>query len=277
MTMTNIADTTRLHNGVEMPWLGLGVWRSQPGEETEHAVQWALESGYRSIDTAAIYGNETDVGKGVAASGVPRKEIFVTTKLWNDDQGYDSTLKAFDTSLKRLGMDYVDLYLIHWPVKGKFKDTWKALETIYEQGRARAIGVSNFLVHHLEDLMAGAKVKPMVDQVEFHPRLRQPDLLTFCMENDIQLEAWAPIMKGRVTELKPAVEIGAKYGKSAVQVVLRWEVQQGVVVIPKSVHKERIESNAQIFDFELSAEDMAALDALNTGERIGPHPDHIEF
>ncbi len=269
--------TLRLHNGMDIPQLGMGVWRSEPGAETEQAVHWALDIGYRHIDTAAIYQNEADVGKAVAASGVPREQVFVTTKVWNTDQGYDTTLQAFQTSLDKLGMEYVDLFLIHWPVKGKFKETWRALEQIYGEGRAKAIGVSNFLVHHLNDLLGSAKVKPMVNQVEFHPRLQQPELLAFDQKNDIAHEAWAPIMKGRVNNVPEIQAIAKAHGKTPVQVTIRWELQKGVVTIPKSVHQERIASNADVFGFELSASEMATIDGLDREERIGPHPDEIDF
>jgi len=269
--------TVNLSNGVVMPQLGLGVWRSEPGAETEQAVRWALDAGYRHSDTAAIYQNEESVGKGVTESAVPRDEVFVTTKVWNTDQGYDTTLRAIDVSLKKLGLDYVDLYLVHWPVKGKFKDTWRAMETIYESGRAKAIGVSNFLVHHLEDLLESAKVAPMVNQVEFHPRLQQAELLAYDQKHGIAHEAWAPIMKGRVNDIPELQAIAKKHGKSPVQVTIRWELQKGVVTIPKSVHQKRIVDNADVFDFELSAEEMAIIDGLDAGERVGPHPDEIDF
>jgi len=275
--VASIQDKAVLHNGVEMPWLGLGVFRAEEGPEVRQAVEWALELGYRSIDTASIYGNEQGVGEGIRASGVPRSEIFVTTKVWNSDQGHDLALAAFDESLRKLGLDYLDLYLIHWPVRGKFSQTWKALESLYKDGRVRAIGVSNFLVHHLDALLQETELMPMVNQVEFHPRLLQPELLNYCRENKIQLEAWSPIMKGRVTELPELVTMAKKYDKTPAQIVLRWDLEHGVVTIPKSVHKERIEENAQIFDFQLSPEDVAAIDTLDRGERLGPDPDNFDF
>lgn len=274
---TSITDTATLHNGVGMPWFGLGVWRTQEGEETVNAVRWALAHGYRHIDTAAIYQNEHGVGEGVARSGVPREEIFVTTKVWNSDQGYDKTLAAFADSLERINMDYVDLYLVHWPKKGTTKDTWRALESLYEQGKARAIGVSNFLEHHLDDLLSSAKVAPMVNQVEFHPYLQQPELVQYCRQHRIQMEAWAPIMKGRVNDIPEIAALGRKYGKTPIQVTLRWELQREIITIPKSVHRERIEANANVFDFVLDEADLAAMDALDKGERVGPHPDEIDF
>lgn len=273
----HIQDTVELSNGVKMPWLGLGVWQSQEGKEVEQAVQWALEQGYRSIDTAAIYRNEAGVGKAIKESGIPREDIFLTTKVWNSDQGFESTLKAFENSLELLDTPYVDLYLIHWPVEGKYKETWRALELLYQEQKVRAIGVSNFLVHHLKDLLPTCQVRPMVDQVEFHPHLIQPTLLDYCHTEGIQLEAWSPLMQGKVVEVPELIAIGKKYGKSAVQVTLRWNLQHGVITIPKSVKKERIISNSEIFDFELSPEDMQTIDALDRGARVGPDPDNFDF
>lgn len=260
-----------------MPWLGLGVLHIAEGEAVENTVRWGLETGYRHIDTAAIYGNEVGVGRAIKQSDVPRADIFVTTKVWNRDQGYAQTLAAFEASLERLGMDYVDLYLVHWPVEGKYIETWRALETIYDSGRARAVGVSNFLVHHLENLLAEARIGPMVDQVEFHPYLQQPDLQAFCRQHQIQLEAWRPIMKGQVNQLPELVELGQKYGKTPVQITLRWMVQRGVVAIPKSEQQARIQSNADIFDFELAAEELAVIDGLDRRERLGADPDNFHF
>ena len=225
-------ERAELHNGVRMPWLGLGTWKAAEGGEVEQAVRWALEIGYRHIDTASAYGNEAGVGRAIRDSGVPREEIFVTTKVWNSDQGYDKTRRAFDASLARLGMGYVDLYLIHWPVKSLFTDTWTALEAIYKSGHAKAIGVSNFLVHHLRDLLATARIVPMVNQFEFHPHLVQPELLRFCRENRIQPQAWSPLMKGDVGSVTKLAEIARKYDKSPAQLVLRWDLQHGVVTIP---------------------------------------------
>ncbi len=273
----HISEAVELANGVKMPWLGLGVYKAKEGEEVEQAVKAALRIGYRSIDTAAFYDNEEGVGRAVRESGVSREELFITTKVWNTDQGYDSTLAAFEASLRRLGMEYVDLYLIHWPVKGKYKETWRALETLYREGRVRAIGVSNFQVHHLEDLMADAEIKPMVNQVEFHPFLTQETLRAFCRKEGIQLEAWSPLMRGEVMNVPEIVELSKKYGKTPAQIVLRWDLQHGVVTIPKSVREERIRENADLFDFELSAEDMAKLDALNRNHRFGPDPDNFNF
>lgn len=273
----NLKSTVTLQNGVEMPIFGLGVFLTKEGSEVENAVKYALERGYIHIDTAAIYANERGVGKAVRESGIPREDIFITSKVWNSDQGHQSTLKAFEKSLDRLGTDYLDLYLIHWP-KGKLSvETWKAMEEIYESGRAKAIGVSNFLVHHLQDLLPTCKIKPMVNQVEFHPYLQQPPLQNFCKENQIQFEAWSPIMKGKVMEIDVLKALGVKYGKSPVQVTLRWEVQKGIVTIPKSIRKERIFTNADIFDFELSEEDMAKIDRLDKHQRVGADPDNFDF
>ncbi|KIL36622.1 glyoxal reductase [Cohnella kolymensis] len=272
----SITSTVELLNGVTMPRLGLGVWRTQEGEETENAVSAALKAGYRSIDTASLYKNEQDVGRAVRASGIPRDQVFITTKVWNDDQGYDSTLKAFQSSLDRLGMDYVDMYLVHWPVKGKYIDTYRALEELYDQGRIRAIGVSNFTIGHLEDLMAHCRIKPMVNQVEFHPMLTQKKLLAFCRKEGIQLESWRPLMQGNL-DLPLLAELSAKYGKTPAQVVVRWHLQLGVVTIPKSVREERIRENADVFDFELEPEDMNRIDALNRDHRFGADPDNFDF
>ncbi len=276
--MTSIQTSkVKLINGVEMPWLGLGVFRSKEGQEVETAVKCALEAGYRSIDTAAIYRNETGVAKAILESGVPRSEIFLTTKVWNSDQGYESTFRAFDESLEKLKTDYIDLYLIHWPKGDLSAETWRAMEELYEQGRIRAIGVSNFLVHHLKHLLEKARIVPMVNQVEFHPELMQPDLMKFCQDRQIQLEAWRPIMEGKVNELPVFQELSVKYKKSPVQLVLRWDIQKGVVSIPKSVTPERIVHNANIFDFELSADDVAKIDQLDKHARMGADPDHINF
>ena len=272
-----ITDAATLSNGVQMPWFGLGVFESKNGGEVEQAIHWALDHGYRSIDTAGIYGNEEGVGKAIRDSSVPREEIFLTTKVWNTNQGYESTLQAFDASLKRLGVEYLDLYLIHWPVKDKYQQTWSALEQLYQEKKVRAIGVSNFLVHHLKNLLTGCQVKPMVNQVEFHPRLVQPTLMDFCRSEAIQLEAWSPIMRGKVMEIPEMVRIGEKYGKSPVQIALRWDLQHEVVTIPKSVKEDRIISNADIFDFELSEDEMTVIDQLDRGERVGPDPDNFNF
>lgn len=273
--MKNLTSTTRLHNGVKMPWLGLGVFKMKEGEEAVSAVKAAIELGYRSIDTAAIYKNEAGVGQAILEVNVPREELFITTKVWNSNQGYETTLTAFEESIEKLGLDYLDLYLIHWPVpaKGKYKETWKALEKLYKDGKVRAIGVSNFHVSHLEDLIADCEVVPMVNQVEFHPRLTQTKLHEFCKKNQIQLEAWSPLMQGELLGEPTLAEIGQKYQKSVAQIILRWDVQNEVVTIPKSVKPERIKENADIFDFELTAEEMTLINQLNEDRRVGPNPD----
>ena len=273
----DISSKVILNNGVEMPWLGLGVFLSNEGEEVENAVKVALQNGYRHIDTAAIYKNERGVGKAIKESGVPREEIFITSKVWNTDQDYKTTLAAYEVSLEKLQTEYLDLYLIHWPKGKRSVETWKALEEIYEKGKVKAIGISNFLVHHLEEFLPECKIMPAVNQVEFHPELLQPDLLEYCQKRGIQLEAWSPIMKGRVNDIPLMRELGVKYGKKPVQIVLRWDIQKGVVTIPKSIVPERIISNADIFDFEISPEDMARIDKLDKNARIGGHPDFITF
>lgn len=266
-----------MNNGIEMPYLGLGVYLSEDGQEVVNMVKWALEAGYRHIDTASVYDNEAGVGQGVEESPVSREDIFMVSKVWNSEQGYDSTLKAFDDSLDRLKMDYLDLYLVHWPVAGKYKDTWKALERLYREKRIRSIGVSNFMQHHLEELLKSAEIVPMVNQMEFHPFLVQQDLMDFCKTNHIQYEAWAPMMQGRIFGMDSFQELAAKYHKSIAQIVLRWDLQKGVITIPKSSKRERIVGNADIFDFELSEEDVAYLDRLDRGQRFGPDPDNFDF
>ncbi|WP_162595978.1 aldo/keto reductase [Bacillus sp. CGMCC 1.16541] len=273
----SLTDSTTLHNGVKMPWFGLGVFKVEEGQEVVNSVKAAIKAGYRSIDTAAIYGNEEGVGQAIKESGVAREDLFITTKVWNADQGYESTLQAFETSLQKLGLEYLDLYLVHWPVKGKYKETWKALEKLYKDGRVRAIGVSNFQVHHLEDVLADAEIKPMVNQVEYHPRLTQTELQSFCKEQGIQLEAWSPLMQGELLDNLTLQEIGEKYNKSVAQVILRWDLQNEVVTIPKSIKEHRIIENASIFDFELTKEDMEKIDALNEDRRVGPDPDNFDF
>lgn len=275
--ITDINGSFQLHNGVFMPYLGLGVWQAGDGAEVEQAVTWALEAGYRHIDTASIYQNEIGVGKALNSSGIDRDELFVVSKVWNSHQGYDSTLKAYQDSLDRLGLDYLDLYLVHWPVAGKYKDTWRAMEELYLQKKVRAIGVSNFLQHHLEDLQTTARITPMVNQMEFHPYLVQPELLRYCRNNGIQYEAWSPLMQGKVFSIGIFEEMANKYGKTIAQIVLRWDLHKGVITIPKSVRKERIASNAALFDFELSDSDIALLDAQDRGKRFGPDPDNFDF
>lgn len=275
--MTNPAhppytDGPTLHDGVKMPWLGLGVYKTQEGEEVIHAVKSAVAAGYRSIDTAAVYGNEQGVGQAIRECGVPREELFITTKLWNTGQGYEPALKAFEESRKKLGVEQVDLYLIHWPGKDLYRETWKALIHLQKEGLVRSIGVSNFQIRHLKDIIEDSGVVPVVNQVELHPLNTQKELLAFAREHKIVLEAWSPLMKGNLDQ--PVLqEIARKHGRTVAQVILRWDYQNGVIVIPKSVREERIRENAGFFDFELSAEDMAAIDALNENHRFGPNPD----
>ncbi|MFJ8235784.1 aldo/keto reductase [Ureibacillus sp. NPDC094379] len=277
----NIQDTTTLHNGVKMPWFGLGVFKVEEGPELVNAVKSAIKSGYRSVDTAAIYGNEVGVGKGIQEglkeAGIAREDLFVTSKVWNSDLGYEATIAAYEQSLEKLGLEYLDLYLIHWPVEGKYKDAWRALETLYKEGRVKAIGVSNFHIHHLEELMKDAEIKPMIDQVEYHPRLSQKELQAFCQKNGIQLEAWSPLMQGQLLDNEVLQEIANKHHKSVAQIILRWDLQNGVVTIPKSTKEHRIIENADIFDFELTREEMERIDALNQNHRVGPDPDNFDF
>jgi len=275
--ITNLQGTFELHNGVQMPYFGLGVYLSKDGNEVIHAVKDALNHGYRHIDTASIYDNEEGVGQGIRESEVDRKNVFLVSKVWNNDQGYDATLRAFDASLKRLGTDYLDLYLIHWPKGELSKDTWKALERLYKEKRVRSIGVSNFLKHHLEDLLPSVEIVPMVNQMEFHPYLVQQELLDFCNANNIQYEAWSPLMQGHIFDLEVMKEMAHRYNKTIAQIVLRWDLQKGVVTIPKSSKKERIIANADLFDFEISEADMKALNALDRGKRFGPDPDNFDF
>ncbi|MFC0014150.1 MULTISPECIES: aldo/keto reductase [Allobacillus] len=271
--ITHLQDTVTLSNGVKIPGFGLGVYKVEDGDTVIHAVSSALKNGYRHIDTATIYDNEKGVGQAVKESGVPREEIFITSKVWNDDQGYESTLKAFEETLEKLDTEYLDLYLIHWPVSGKYKDTYRALEKLYEEGKVRAIGVSNFHVHHLEDLMNDCTITPMIDQVEFHPHLTQSDLRKFCQENNIQFEAWSPLKKGRLFEDPTLMEIAETHGKTVAQVMLRWDIQHDVVTIPKSIREKRIVENADVFDFTLSEEEMKRIDEMNRDERTGSNPD----
>ncbi|MFE9448504.1 aldo/keto reductase [Streptomyces sp. NPDC006739] len=263
-----------LNNGVEMPQLGFGVWQV-PDDEAESAVTTALEAGYRSIDTAAIYGNEEGTGKAIAASGLSREDIFVTTKLWNSDQGYDSTLRAFDASLEKLGLEYLDLYLIHWPLpaRDQYLDTYKAFEKLLAEGRVRAIGVSNFLPEHLERLIAGTSVVPAVNQIELHPHLQQHAARDFHSAQGIATEAWSPLGQGKgLLEVPAIVAIAQKHNRTPAQIVLRWHLQLGNIVIPKSVTPSRIKENIEVFDFTLDPEDLAAISALNEDRRLGPDP-----
>ncbi|WP_299088852.1 aldo/keto reductase [uncultured Metabacillus sp.] len=279
--LKNLQDTTTLHNGVKMPWFGLGVFKVEEGPELINAVKSAIKHGYRSIDTAAIYENEAGVGQAIREvmeeTGIAREELFITSKVWNSDLGYESTIAAFEESLKKLGLDYLDLYFIHWPVEGKYKPSWKALETLYKDGKVKAIGVSNFQIHHLEDLMKESEIKPMVNQVEYHPRLTQKELQAFCQKHGIQMGAWSPLMQGHLLDNEVLKEIAEKHNKFIAQVILRWDLQHGVVTIPKSIREQRIIENASIFDFALSNAEMERIDNLNQDKRVGPDPDNIDF
>ncbi|MFF2777534.1 aldo/keto reductase [Streptomyces sp. NPDC058052] len=273
---TPAVPTVTLNNGVEIPQLGFGVFQVAD-DATTAAVTAALESGYRSIDTAAVYGNEAGVGRALGASGLAREDLFVTTKLWNADQGYDATLRAFDASLAKLGLDYVDLYLIHWPTPARdlYRDSWRALERLAGEGRIRAAGVSNFQPDHLRRLMDDATLVPAVNQVELHPALQQSELRAFHGEHRIATEAWSPLAQGAVLDDPALLAIAAAHGKSPAQVVIRWHLQLGNVVIPKSVTPARIRANIDVFDFVLTDEETAAIAGLDRGLRTGPHPDEL--
>jgi diketogulonate reductase-like aldo/keto reductase len=271
----DLKSAVLLNNGVPIPWVGFGVFQVTPGEATYRSVSMALKAGYRSVDTAALYQNEGDVGRAIRDSGLPREEVFVTTKVWNTDQGYDTTLRAFEESRKRLGFERVDLYLIHWPGKEKFKDTWRAMEKLVREGSVRAIGVSNFLIHHLEELLAGCEVAPAVNQVEFHPFLYQKDLLELCRRQRILPEAWSPLTRGQMLNHPEILEVARRHDRSAAQVLIRWCLQHQVRVLPRSTREEHIRENGQVFDFELTPQEMDRLDGLNQGKRIGPHPDRF--
>ncbi|GAA4858651.1 aldo/keto reductase [Saccharopolyspora cebuensis] len=272
--MTQVPNVT-LNTGAKIPQIGYGVFLI-PAEEVVEPVAAALRAGYRSIDTASAYGNEEGVGRAIAESGIPRDELFITTKLWNDDQGYDSTLRAFDTSIGKLGLDYVDLYLIHWPTPAadKFVETWKAFERLHADGRIKSIGVSNFQIPHLRRLFEETDVVPALNQVELHPRFQQRDLRAFHAEHDIVTEAWSPLGRNSGLFDDPLLtSLAEKYDKTPAQIMLRWHVQLGNVAIPKSATPERIAKNIEVFDFELADDDVKGIEALETGERIGPDPD----
>lgn len=273
----NIHSTKQLANGIEMPRLGLGVYKLTESDIAIQAITTALDYGYRHIDTASLYANEKEVGEAVRASDLSREDIFITTKVWNTDQGYDQTLRAFEKSLDLLGMDYVDLYLTHWPVKETFVDTYRAIERLYDEKLIRATGVANHHAHHLEAIAVKANVKPMVNQVECHPRLTQFDLRTYCAEQEIALTSWSPLARGRILEEPTLQRISGKYGKTTAQIVIRWHLQHDLIVIPKSENPSRIAENMDVYDFELSFEDMKNIDALNLNERTGKDPDNFSF
>lgn len=278
--ITSLQDTIKLNNEVEMPAMGLGVFQVE-NDTTAEIVKNAIELGYRSIDTAAIYGNEAGVGEGIklalASTGLNREDLFITSKVWNAGLNYEETVSAYEESLEKLGLDYLDLYLIHWPGKNKYAESWSALEDLYIEGKIRAIGVCNFNISHLQDLMKNARVTPVINQVEFHPRLQHQSLRAYCKEHNIQLEAWAPLMQGGLLEDPTIAKIAEKYGKSNSQVILRWDIQNGVITIPKSVRKERMAQNADIFDFSLTVEEMQIINAMNLDKRVGPDPEVFDF
>lgn len=273
----NLQSSKTLTNGLEMPRLGLGVYKMTEREETLQAIDKALKVGYRAIDTASLYGNEVEVGEAIRYSGIAREDIFVTTKVWNSDHGYDATLRAFEVSLKKLNLEYLDLYLTHWAVPETFEETYRAIERLYYEKLIRATGVSNHHEHHLEKLLAKANVAPMVNQVEVHPYLQQDALKAFCKEHQIAVTAWSPLGRGGVLNDPAILEISQEVGKTAAQVVLRWHLQNDTIIIPKSVTPSRIEENAQIFDFELSPVQMDKLHALNRNQRFGQDPDNFKF
>ncbi|MFS0782621.1 aldo/keto reductase [Bacillus sp. 1P06AnD] len=275
--ITSLQDTIKLHNDVEMPLVGLGVWQVEDGSTVISSVKSAIKAGYKAIDTAAAYKNEIGVGQAIKESGIPREQLFITTKVWNSDQGYESTLAAFDASMEKLGLDYVDLYLIHWPTKGKYKETWKAMEKLYRDGKAKAIGVCNFHKHHLEDLLTEAEIVPMVNQIELHPLLTQKELISFCKEKNIVVEAYSPLGNGKILDHPVLKQIADHHGKTVAQIILRWDLQNGIIVIPKSIHENRIIENSEIFDFELAPEEMKAIDECNKDERVGADPDNFNF
>ena len=283
--MNNLKDTYTLSNGVNIPCVGFGTWQTPNGETAINSVLEAIKCGYRHIDTAACYGNEESVGKAIKLSGINREELFVTSKLWNTDQGYESTLKAFNKTIKDLGLDYLDLYLIHWPVvKGHKEDwkesiceTWKAFEKLYSEGKIRAIGVSNFKPHHLKVIFENCNIKPMVNQIELHPSHNQDETVKFCRNNNILVEAWGPLSTGRIFKVKEMQDIANKYNKSIAQITLRWHIQNEILPLPKSVTPNRIKENSMIFDFKLLKEDMELIQNLKGCEGSGIDPDNINF
>lgn len=278
--INSLQDKVKLANGVEIPGFGLGVFQV-PDHETKDAVKEAILNGYRLIDTAQIYGNEKGTGlgiqEGLAAANLKREDLFVTSKVWNDHLSYDETIKAFEQSLADLGLDYLDLYLIHWPGHDAYKESWKAMEYLYQSGKIKAIGVSNFQVHHLEKLLSFATVKPVLNQIELHPKLTQNELREFCQKHQIAIQAWSPLMQGQILTNPTIQSIAEQHGRSVAQIVLRWGIQQDILVVSKSVKPERIKSNAQLFDFQLSDEDMKTISALNEDLRVGPDPDQFNF
>lgn len=274
-----------LYNGVKIPSIGFGCWKSPKGSVTEDAVAYAIESGFRHIDGAAAYANEDSVGNGIKKSGINRKDIFITSKLRNPDHGYESTLKAFEKTINEMQIDYLDLYLIHWPVPFDFRnnyaeknlETWKAFEELYEKGKIRAIGVSNFMPHHMDEFLPNIKIKPMVNQIEFHPSCLQEEVIKYCRERDIVIEGYSPLANGRIFKVKEMDTVAEKYNKTIAQICLRWCLQKDILPLSKSVTPERIKSNLDIFDFEISLKDMEFIDSITTCGGSGNDPDNITF
>ena len=264
-----------LHNGVEMPRFGLGVYKMTDKEEAVNAMTAAIDAGYKAIDTAAVYENEQEVGEAVRNSAVKREDLFITSKVWNTDQGYDQTLRAFEASLERLGFDYLDLYLTHWAVPGSYEETYRAIQRLYDEKLVRSIGVSNHHQPHLERILAKANTKPMVNQIELHPQLTQEPLREFCAQQEIAVTSWSPLARGRLLDDAVLADIAAKHNKTIAQVIIRWHLQNDLIVIPKSVTPSRIVENADVFDFSLAAEEIKAIDSLNQDWRTGTNPDDI--
>ena len=273
----NLQTTKELTNGVKMPMLGLGVYKMTDRDETLQAITTALDLGYRAVDTAALYYNEEEVGEAIKHSSVPREDIFVTTKVWNSDQGYDNTLRAFETSLKKLDMDYIDLYLTHWPVKEKYVETYRAIERLYEEKLIRVPGVSNHHEHHIKDILASCNIAPMVNQIEVHPYLSQDSLRNYCAQEQIAVTAWSPLGRGNVLNDDTIVRIAHEYNVTPAQIILRWHLQNDVIIIPKSVTPSRIKENSELYHFELTKETMQQLNAVNRNERFGQNPDNFKF